>query len=155
MTAELAAGTTYDGGTDVLSAATPLSPGRHTLYFSIFDTGDGGYDSTVLIDNIRVGRVADVQTDCRPGAEAVHADTYLALGDSDSSGAGVSPYEAGTHQDNGNDCQRSTQAYSADVATSTELGRQFFACQGAETARLLSGSGPNVQTGVRILSSIA
>jgi hypothetical protein len=136
MTADLAAGTTYDGGTDVLSAATPLTPGAHTLYFSIFDTGDGGYDSTVLIDNLRVGRVADVQTDCRPGAEAVHADTYLALGDSDSAGAGLSPYEAGTHEDNGNDCQRSTRAYSADVATSTELGRQFFACQGAQTRDL-------------------
>ena len=71
MTAELAAGTTYDGGTDLLTAAAPLTPGEHSLYFSVFDTGDGGYDSTVMIDNIRVGRVADVQTDCRPGAEAV------------------------------------------------------------------------------------
>ena len=136
MTAEFAAGTTYDGGTDLLTAATPLSPGRHSLYFSIFDTGDGGYDSTVLIDNLRVGRVADVQTDCKPGAEAVKADTYLALGDSYSSGFGVSPYESGTHQENGNDCQRSTRAYSAAVAATTEFGRQFFACQGAETRDL-------------------
>lgn len=133
MTADFAAGTTYDGGTDLLSAATPLSPGPHSLYFSLFDTGDGSYDSTVLIDNIRVGRVANVQTDCRPGAEAVRADTYLALGDSDSSGFGVSPYEPGTSQQNGNDCQRSTRAYSAAVAASTEFGRQFFACQGATT----------------------
>ena len=134
MTAEFAAGTTYDGGTDLLSAATPLSPGSHSLYFSLFDTGDGGYDSAVLIDNLRIGRVANVQTDCRPGAEAVRADTYLALGDSYSSGFGVSPYESGTHQESGNDCQRSTRAYSAAVATSTtEFGRQFFACQGAET----------------------
>ena len=133
MTADFAAGTTYDGGTDLLSAATPLSPGSHSLYFSLFDTGDGGYDSTVLLDNLRIGRVSDVQTDCRPGAEAVHADTYLALGDSYSSGFGVPPYESGTHQTSGNDCQRSTRAYSADVATSTEFGRQFFACQGAKT----------------------
>ena len=134
MTAEFAAGTTYDGATDLLSAATPLSPGQHSLYFSLFDTGDGGYDSAVLIDNIRVGRVADVQSDCRPGAEAVQADTYLALGDSYSAGFGVSPYEPGTHQQNGNDCQRSTRAYSAAVAAETpDLGRQFFACRGAET----------------------
>jgi hypothetical protein len=82
MTADFAAGTTYDGGTDLLTAATPLSPGAHSLYFSLFDTGDGGFDSAVLIDNLRIGRVANVQTDCRPGAEAVQADTYLALGDS-------------------------------------------------------------------------
>ena len=134
MTAEFAAGTTYDGATDVLSAATPLTPGQHSLYFSLFDTGDGGYDSAVLIDNLRVGRVSDVQSDCRPGAEAVTADTYLALGDSYSAGFGVSPYEPGTHQQNGNDCQRSTRAYSAAVAAETpEFGRQFFACRGAET----------------------
>jgi hypothetical protein len=138
MTAELAVGTTYDGGTDILTAAAPLSPGQHSLYFSLFDTGDGAYDSTVLIDNIRVGRVVDVQTDCRPGAEAVRADTYLALGDSYSSGFGLSPYEPGTHQENGNDCQRSTRAYSAAVAASTEFGRQFFACQGARTGDFFS-----------------
>ena len=61
------------------------------------------------------------------------ADTYLALGDSYSSGFGLSPYEPGTHQQNGNDCQRSTRAYSSAVAASTEFGRQFFACQGATT----------------------
>lgn len=134
MTAEFAAGTTYDGATDLLSAATPLTPGPHSLYFSLFDTGDGGYDSAVLIDNLRVGRVADVQSDCRPGAEAVTADTYLALGDSYSAGFGVSPYEPGTHQPNGNDCRRSTRAYSVAVAAATpDFGRQFFACRGAET----------------------
>ncbi|GAB2910579.1 hypothetical protein GCM10027047_05990 [Rhodococcus aerolatus] len=68
MTAEDASGTTYDGATTVLSAATPLSPGPHTLYFSIFDQGDRILDSTVLIDNIRIGQVADVATDCKPGA---------------------------------------------------------------------------------------
>ena len=138
MTAELAAGTTYDGGTDLLTAAAPLTPGRHSLYFSLFDNGDGSYDSTVMIDNIRVGRVADVQTDCRPGAEAVKADTYLALGDAYSSGFGVATYEPGTHQQNGNDCQRSTRAYPAAVAASTEFGRQFFACQGAKTRDFFS-----------------
>lgn len=70
MSAGGAEGTTYDGGTDILSAATPITPGPHSLYFSIFDQGDGDYDSTVLIDNIRFSTVSDVETQCRPGAAA-------------------------------------------------------------------------------------
>src|SRR5690606_17222875 len=85
MTAENAAGTTFDGGTRLLTAATPLSPGQHSLFFTVFDAGDDVYDSTLLIDNIRVGRVADVETDCRPGAVEAQPDTYVAMGDSYSS----------------------------------------------------------------------
>ncbi len=68
LNASNAAGTSYDGGTDILSAATPLTPGPHSLFFTIFDQADGGYDSTVLIDNLRIGRVSDLD-DCQPGAE--------------------------------------------------------------------------------------
>ena len=70
MKEEFAAGTTYDGATPILSAATPITPGAHKLYLSIFDQGDHIYDSAVMVDNIRFGRVADVTRDCRPGAEA-------------------------------------------------------------------------------------
>ena len=35
-----AAGTTYDGATPLLSASTPVAPGTHQLYLSIFDQGD-------------------------------------------------------------------------------------------------------------------
>lgn len=70
MTAGNAAGTTYDGGSDLLTAATPITPGAHSLYLSIFDQGDDAYDSTVFIDNMRFGKVANVATDCKPGAQA-------------------------------------------------------------------------------------
>ena len=80
MTPANAAGTTYDGGSILLSAAAPLTPGLHSLYFSIFDQGDTVYDSTVLLDNIRIGRVAD-PADCRPGARAVATLTTAASPD--------------------------------------------------------------------------
>jgi len=133
MQAAFAQGTTYDGATPALTAATPITPGRHALYLSIFDQGDRIYDSAVLLDNLRFGRVADVEHDCRPGADVARA--YVALGDSYSSGFGVSPYEPGTNGDAGpNDCQRSTRAYAPLIAA--ELGGlklSFHACQGAVT----------------------
>ena len=133
MSEEKAAGTTYDGGTSVLTTATPMTPGPHSLFFTVFDVSDGVFDSTALIDNIRVGAVADVATDCKSGAVEARPDDYVALGDSYSSGFGVAPYEAGTHVDDGNDCQRSTTAYSHYVEESLGITRSFEACQGAET----------------------
>jgi pimeloyl-ACP methyl ester carboxylesterase len=71
MTAAESAGTTYDGATPLLSAATPITPGVHSLYLSIFDQGDHIYDSAVMLDNLRFGTVANVATDCKPGAKPV------------------------------------------------------------------------------------
>jgi hypothetical protein len=134
MRREFAAGTTYDGATPLLTAATPIQPGRHSIYLSIFDQGDRIYDSAVFLDNLRVGRVADVQRDCKPGADLADDRRYYALGDSYSSGFGVSPYEPGTNGDAGpNDCQRSTRAYSQLVASDLGLDLSFHACQGAVT----------------------
>ena len=50
-----AAGTTYDGGTPLLTAKTPLeNPGEPiTVTLSIMDLGDSIYDSTVFVDNFR------------------------------------------------------------------------------------------------------
>ena len=62
-------GTTFDGATPLLRAATPLTPGPHSLYLSLFDQGDAILDSAVQIDNLRVGTVADPATECTPGAE--------------------------------------------------------------------------------------
>lgn len=56
-------GTTYDAGTRLLRASTPVSPGVHTLWLSIFDQGDNIYDSTVLLDGITVDR----RSPCRRG----------------------------------------------------------------------------------------
>lgn len=79
MTAAAAEGTTYDGATPVLTAATPITPGMHSLYISIFDQGDQIYDSAVFLDNLRFGTVADVATECRPGAQVVDQQRPLPL----------------------------------------------------------------------------
>jgi hypothetical protein len=52
MTAEEASGTTYDGATPLLRASTPVSPGAHTLYLSVFDQGDAILDSAAFADNL-------------------------------------------------------------------------------------------------------
>ncbi|PWH13803.1 MAG: hypothetical protein DDG60_09595 [Anaerolineae bacterium] len=64
-----ASGTTYDGATVLLQAATQVASGTHNLYLSIFDQGDHIYDSAVFVDNIRFETVSDPDTQCRPGAE--------------------------------------------------------------------------------------
>jgi PKD repeat protein len=63
-----AAGTTYDGATQQLSAAKQVTPGAHSLYLSIFDQGDHILDSAAFVDNLRVGWVPDPATQCKPGA---------------------------------------------------------------------------------------
>jgi pimeloyl-ACP methyl ester carboxylesterase len=67
MSALNAAGTTYDGATVLLQAATPVTPGDHTLYLSIFDQGDQVYDSAAFVDNLRF-EWASSPSECREGA---------------------------------------------------------------------------------------
>jgi hypothetical protein len=50
-----AAGTTYDAATGLLTASTPVTPGPHKVYFSIFDQGDDLFDSAVFLDRLAVG----------------------------------------------------------------------------------------------------
>lgn len=64
-----ASGTTYDGATTLLQAATRITPGTHSLYLSIFDQGDHTYDSAVFVDNLRFETVTNPDAQCRPGAE--------------------------------------------------------------------------------------
>lgn len=71
MSAAAAAGTTYDGATPLLTAATPITPGAHSLYLSIFDQGDRIFDSAVFVDKLRFAHVADPDTGCVPGATPV------------------------------------------------------------------------------------
>ena len=40
------------GGSELLTAATPVTAGPHDLYFSIFDQGDNSWDSGAMVDNI-------------------------------------------------------------------------------------------------------
>jgi hypothetical protein len=73
MTAAYADGTTYDGATPLLQASTPVTPGAHSLYLSIFDQGDGIYDSAVFLDNVRFRNLA--AGSCVAGTSAGHTLT--------------------------------------------------------------------------------
>lgn len=70
VTASEAAGTTFDGATPLLRAASPISKGSHSLFLSIFDQGDHILDSLVTVDNLRVGRVRNL-SECQPGAAPI------------------------------------------------------------------------------------
>jgi hypothetical protein len=48
-----AAGTTYDAASALVTTKTPVTPGAHTVYLSIFDASDHIYDSAVFLDNLR------------------------------------------------------------------------------------------------------
>ncbi len=58
-----ARGTTYDAATRILRASTPITPGNHRLYLSIFDQRDRQYDSAVFLDNLTLNR----RSPCKPG----------------------------------------------------------------------------------------
>ena len=72
-----ATGTTYDGATVLLSAATPVTLATNSLYLSIFDQGDGVLDSAVFLDNIRFQTVGNPTLDCVPGATEAGHDTLV------------------------------------------------------------------------------
>ncbi len=52
MNADESTGTTYDGATPLLRASTPVSPGAHTLFLSVFDQGDPILDSAAFLDSL-------------------------------------------------------------------------------------------------------
>jgi hypothetical protein len=51
------ADTTYDAGTRRLRASTPITPGRHSVYLSIFDQGDREWDSSAFVDRLTLDRL--------------------------------------------------------------------------------------------------
>jgi uncharacterized repeat protein (TIGR01451 family) len=66
-----AAGTIYGGATPLLSASTPITPGTHSLFLSIFDQGDADYDSAAFVDRL-VLRTASAGG-CQAGATTLSA----------------------------------------------------------------------------------
>jgi large repetitive protein len=46
-------GSEYDGSTPRLTVRTPVTPGAHSLYVSIFDAGDNALDSGAFVDRLR------------------------------------------------------------------------------------------------------
>lgn len=67
-----AAQTTYDGATPLLRASKQVTAGAHTLYLSIFDSGDNVADSAAFVDNVRVGFVPNPEQNCKPGAKVAN-----------------------------------------------------------------------------------
>lgn len=60
----------YDGSTKLLSAQTQVTPGAHTLYFSIYDAGDNIFDSAAFVDNLRTYTAAN----CQQGSDLADDD---------------------------------------------------------------------------------
>ena len=46
-------GSQYDGSTPRLTVRTPITPGAHSLYLSIFDAGDNALDSGAFVDRLQ------------------------------------------------------------------------------------------------------
>jgi hypothetical protein len=76
MSSANASGTTYDGATPLLTATTPITPGAHSVYFSIFDQGDNVYDTAVFLDNLRLFSSSQCQ-------EGVAQTTTVSVTDAD------------------------------------------------------------------------
>jgi hypothetical protein len=64
VTRSQALGTTYDAATRRLRASTPVTPGPHSIYLTVFDQGDRIYDSAVFVDGLTI----DNLNPCTPGA---------------------------------------------------------------------------------------
>lgn len=62
-----AIGTTYDGATPILRATTPLEPGAHPIFLSVYDASDAVYDTSVFVDNMQLRNVNPSQ--CLKGAQ--------------------------------------------------------------------------------------
>ena len=58
------AGTTYDAATSLITTKTPITPGAHTVFLSVFDAGDSIYDSAVFLDNLRFNN--EPPSTCKP-----------------------------------------------------------------------------------------
>jgi hypothetical protein len=62
----------YDGSTQLIRARKQVTPGAHSLFFTIYDAGDNIYDSAVFLDNLRAASIPAAQ--CQPGATRVDSD---------------------------------------------------------------------------------
>jgi len=63
-------GEAFGGGTALLSAETPVTPGAHDLYFSVFDAVDHALDSGAFVDHLRTFHTAACPAGAVPAGEA-------------------------------------------------------------------------------------
>lgn len=59
-----AAGTYFDAATGLVTTKTPIGPGAHSIYLSVFDASDQIYDSAVFVDNLRF--IDESPETCKP-----------------------------------------------------------------------------------------
>jgi hypothetical protein len=64
-----AAGTVFDAATGLVTTKTPVTPGAHHVFLSIFDQSDHIYDSAVMLD--RLAFLNESATTCKPPEVAV------------------------------------------------------------------------------------
>jgi hypothetical protein len=64
VTAEEAEGTYFDAATGLITTKTPIAPGAHAIYLSIFDASDSILDSAVFVDNLRF--INESPETCKP-----------------------------------------------------------------------------------------
>ena len=76
--ADNALGTTYDGATPILRATTPITPGAHAVYISIYDASDHIYDSSAFVDNLKLRNTA--ASNCKRGAAPGGAENGMCQG---------------------------------------------------------------------------
>ena len=72
-----AQGTTYDGATQLLQAKSPITPGQHSLYLSIFDQGDAAFDSAVFVDGLDLYTASSAN--CEKGAQVDGTDPSVTI----------------------------------------------------------------------------
>ena len=110
---------------------------------------DGSVSDTSPFWCFRLGRSSKGATAAPPAAcvnaDTVSASSYMALGDSYSSGEGNPPYEPGTDDEGKPDlCHRSMAAYGPLLDQALNLGGMMFkACSGAVTNDVFDASGDN------------
>jgi hypothetical protein len=110
MTAENAAGTTYDGATALLTARHSVSAGAHTLYLTIFDQGDQALDSAAFVDNLQFDSTPAATCDGTPDRAAPSVTVTAPANDAQTD---PNPLYAGTAGTGATDSQNVTvQVYS-------------------------------------------
>jgi hypothetical protein len=64
MLPDEATGTYFNAATGLITTKTPITPGPHSIYLSIFDASDSALDSAVFLDDLRF--IAEDASTCKP-----------------------------------------------------------------------------------------
>lgn len=132
MSADHASGTTYDGATPLLTAATPVTPGAHSVYLSIFDQGDDALDSAVFVDNLAVG-FAEAGT-CTVGAVPVNKAPSIGTNPGVVQYSDAIDFTAATGTDADGDPLTMTSSALPSDLSGTDDGAGGFSVSGTATA---------------------